>query len=80
MLLSGVLDLLSKTTEGANAMWMKIAAAITSDEQLLRRRLPRAVGADSLLRPYNEYRAQGQVQLYSGIDLYMHSTSHSFLG
>lgn len=58
---SGVLDLLSKTTEGANAMRMKIAAAITSDEQLLRRRLPRAVGADSLLRPYNEYRAQGQV-------------------
>lgn len=60
---SGVLDLLSKTTEGANAMRMKIAAAITSDEQLLRRRLPRAVGADSLLRPYNEYRAQGQVQV-----------------
>lgn len=60
---SGVLDLLSKTTEGANAMRMKIAAAITSDEQLLRRRLPRAVGADSLLRPYNEYGAQGQVQV-----------------
>ena len=60
---SGVLDLLSKTTEGANAMRMKIAAAITSDEQLLRRRLPRALGADSLLRPYNEYRAQGQVQI-----------------
>ncbi|CAN7131404.1 unnamed protein product [Brassica rapa subsp. narinosa] len=70
---SGVLDLLSKTTEGANAMRMKIAAAITSDEQLLRRRLPRAVGADSLLRPYNEYRAQGQVILQL-------AESGSFLG
>uniref|UniRef100_M4F1C9 Intermembrane lipid transfer protein VPS13-like C-terminal domain-containing protein n=1 Tax=Brassica campestris TaxID=3711 RepID=M4F1C9_BRACM len=73
VLLSGVLDLLSKTTEGANAMRMKIAAAITSDEQLLRRRLPRAVGADSLLRPYNEYRAQGQVILQL-------AESGSFLG
>lgn len=70
---SGVLDLLSKTTEGANAMRMKIAAAITSDEQLLRRRLPRAVGADSLLRPYNDYRAQGQVILQL-------AESGSFLG
>ncbi|XP_059444630.1 uncharacterized protein LOC132176414 [Corylus avellana] len=60
---SGVLDLLSKTTEGANAMRMKIAAAITSDEQLLRRRLPRVIGGDNLLRPYDEYKAQGQVIL-----------------
>ncbi|XP_010524589.1 PREDICTED: uncharacterized protein LOC104802610 [Tarenaya hassleriana] len=70
---SGVLDFLSKTTEGANAMRMKIAAAITSDEQLLRRRLPRVIGADSLLRPYNEYRAQGQVILQL-------AESGSFLG
>ncbi|CAN8243432.1 unnamed protein product, partial [Cochlearia groenlandica] len=70
---SGVLDLLSKTTEGANAMRMKIAAAITSDEQLLRQRLPRAVGADSLLCLYNEYRAQGQVILQL-------AESGSFLG
>ncbi|XP_010266663.1 PREDICTED: uncharacterized protein LOC104604129 isoform X2 [Nelumbo nucifera] len=60
---SGVLDLLSKTTEGANAMRMKIASAITSDEQLLRRRLPRVISGDNLLRPYDEYKAQGQVIL-----------------
>ncbi|KAJ0034329.1 hypothetical protein Pint_24264 [Pistacia integerrima] len=60
---SGVLDLLSKTTEGANAMRMKIASAIASDEQLLRRRLPRVIGGDNLLRPYDEYKAQGQVIL-----------------
>eukprot|EP01018_Ginkgo_biloba_P025446 Gb_15429 [translate_table: standard] len=61
--MSGVLDLLSKTTEGANAMKMKIAAAITSEEQLLRRRLPRVISGDNVLRPYDEYRAQGQVLL-----------------
>ncbi|XP_044499300.1 uncharacterized protein LOC123220770 isoform X3 [Mangifera indica] len=60
---SGVLDLLSKTTEGANAMRMKIASAIASDEQLLRRRLPRVIGGDNLLRPFDEYKAQGQVML-----------------
>ncbi|KAF7836895.1 pleckstrin homology domain-containing protein [Senna tora] len=60
---SGVLDLLSKTTEGANAMRMKIASAITSDEQLLRRRLPRVISGDNLLRLYDEYKAQGQVIL-----------------
>ncbi|KAK8681962.1 hypothetical protein V6N13_054359 [Hibiscus sabdariffa] len=57
---SGVLDLLSKTTEGANAMRLKIASAIASDEQVLRRRLPRVVTGDSLLRPYDEYKARGQ--------------------
>lgn len=60
---SGVLDLLSKTTEGANAVRMKIASAITSEEQLLRKRLPRVISADNLLRPYDEYKAQGQVIL-----------------
>ncbi|CAM8996430.1 unnamed protein product [Rhodiola kirilowii] len=70
---SGVLDLLSKTTEGANAMRMKIAAAITSEEQLLRRRLPRVIGGDNLLRPYDEYKAQGQVILQL-------AESGSFLG
>ncbi|XP_077211040.1 calcium-dependent lipid-binding family protein isoform X2 [Tasmannia lanceolata] len=60
---SGVLDLLSKTTEGANAVRMKITSAITSEEQLLRKRLPRVIGGDNLLRPYDEYRAQGQVIL-----------------
>lgn len=58
---SGVLDLLSKTTEGANAMRMKIQAALTSEEQLLRRRMPRVISGDNLLRPYDEYKAQGQV-------------------
>ncbi|KAL8484750.1 hypothetical protein ACS0TY_027161 [Phlomoides rotata] len=60
---SGVLDLLSKTTEGANAMRMKIASAIASEDQLLRRRLPRAIGGDNLLRPYDENKAKGQVVL-----------------
>ncbi|XP_050216889.1 uncharacterized protein LOC126667840 isoform X2 [Mercurialis annua] len=75
---SGVLDLLSKTTEGANAMRMKITSAITSEEQLLRRRLPRGISGDNLLRPYNEYKAQGQVILqlaesasfFSQVDLF----------
>ncbi|WOL14400.1 hypothetical protein Cni_G23180 [Canna indica] len=60
---SGVLDLLSKTTEGANAVRMKISSAIMSEEQLLRKRLPRAIGGDNLLRPYDEHKAQGQVIL-----------------
>ncbi|XP_042405096.1 vacuolar protein sorting-associated protein 13C-like [Zingiber officinale] len=60
---SGVLDLLSKTTEGANAVRMRIASAIMSEEQLLRKRLPRAIGGDNLLRPYDEYKAQGQAIL-----------------
>ncbi|PIN00426.1 hypothetical protein CDL12_27074 [Handroanthus impetiginosus] len=60
---SGVLDLLSKTTEGANAMRMKIASAIASEDQLLRRRLPRVISGDNLLRPYDDYKAQGQVIL-----------------
>ncbi|XP_062108869.1 uncharacterized protein LOC133819601 isoform X1 [Humulus lupulus] len=70
---SGVLDLLSKTTEGANAMRMKIASAITSDEQLLRRRLPRVISGDNLLRPYDEYKARGQIILQL-------AESGSFLG
>ncbi|KAI3743657.1 hypothetical protein L1987_61368 [Smallanthus sonchifolius] len=60
---SGVLDLLSKTTEGANAMRVKIAAAITSEDLLLRRRLPRVISGDNLLKPNDDYRAQGQVIL-----------------
>lgn len=60
---SGVLDLLSKTTEGANAVRMKILSAITSEEQLLRKRLPRVISGDNLVRPYDEYKAQGQVIL-----------------
>ncbi|XP_024384462.1 uncharacterized protein [Physcomitrium patens] len=59
--LSGVLDLLSKTTEGANAMRMKLSAAISFEQQVLRRRLPRVIGGDNVLRPYDEYKARGQV-------------------
>ncbi|KAL6634351.1 hypothetical protein ACP70R_027022 [Stipagrostis hirtigluma subsp. patula] len=61
---SGVLDLLSKTTEGANAVKMKISSAILAEEQLLRRRLPRAIGGDSLLYPYDENKATGQAILH----------------
>ncbi|KAI5061209.1 hypothetical protein GOP47_0023714 [Adiantum capillus-veneris] len=60
---SGVLDLLSKTTEGANAVKTKIAAVITSEGVLMRRRLPRVIGADKILRPYDEFKAQGQILL-----------------
>ncbi|KAJ8532740.1 hypothetical protein K7X08_015629 [Anisodus acutangulus] len=60
---SGVLDLLSKTTEGANAMRMKIASAIASEDQLLRKRLPRVISGDNLVRPYDEYKSQGQAIL-----------------
>ncbi|XAR56952.1 hypothetical protein NMG60_11024929 [Bertholletia excelsa] len=70
---SGVLDLLSKTTEGANAMRMKITSAITSEDQLLRRRLPRVISGDNLLRPYDAYKAQGQIILQL-------AESGSFLG
>lgn len=58
---SGVLDLLSKTTEGANAVRMKISSAIMAEEQLIRKRLPRVIGGDNLLRPYDEEKAAGQV-------------------
>ncbi|XP_062223332.1 uncharacterized protein LOC133922148 [Phragmites australis] len=61
---SGVLDLLSKTTEGANAVKMKISSAIMAEEQLLRKRLPRAIGGDSLLYPYDEHKAVGQTILH----------------
>ncbi|CAL5058295.1 unnamed protein product [Urochloa decumbens] len=61
---SGVLDLLSKTTEGANAVKMKISSAIMAEEQLLRRRLPRAIGGDGLLYPYDENKATGQAILH----------------
>ncbi|CAM6102066.1 unnamed protein product [Calypogeia fissa] len=59
--MSGVLDFLSRTTEGANATRMKLTAAITFEEQLLRKRLPRVIGGDNVLRPYDEYKARGQV-------------------
>ncbi|KAJ3675683.1 hypothetical protein LUZ60_004725 [Juncus effusus] len=60
---SGVLDLLSKTTEGANAVKNKISSVIMAEEQLQRRRLPRVIGGDNLLRPFDEYKAAGQAIL-----------------
>nr|CAD1836498.1 unnamed protein product [Ananas comosus var. bracteatus] len=70
---SGVLDLLSKTTEGANAVRMKISSAIMAEEQLIRKRLPRVIGGDNLLRPYDEEKAAGQAILQL-------AESGSFLG
>uniref|UniRef100_A0A0E0JZW6 Intermembrane lipid transfer protein VPS13-like C-terminal domain-containing protein n=1 Tax=Oryza punctata TaxID=4537 RepID=A0A0E0JZW6_ORYPU len=60
---SRVLDRLLKTTEGANAVKMKISSAIMAEEQLVRRRLPRAIGGDSLLYPYDDHKAAGQAIL-----------------
>jgi vacuolar protein sorting-associated protein 13A/C len=62
--LSGALDLLSKTTEGANATRMKLTAAISFEQQALRRRLPRVIGGDNVLHPYDEYKARGQVRQF----------------
>lgn len=76
---SGVLDLLSKTTEGANAVRMKIASAITSEEQLLRRRLPRVIGGDNLLRPYDAYKATGQVKFFKYKAVIIYSSSNAYL-
>ncbi|KAH0634712.1 hypothetical protein KY290_035831 [Solanum tuberosum] len=47
---------------GANAMRMKIASAIASEDQLLRRRLPQVISGDNLVRPYAEYKSQGQMR------------------
>eukprot|EP00850_Spirogloea_muscicola_P005223 SM000023S07679 [mRNA] locus=s23:814661:836470:+ [translate_table: standard] len=60
---SGVLDLLSKTTNGMNASRLRLAAAITYEEELSRRRLPRAIAGDNVLRPYDDYKARGQIIL-----------------
>jgi vacuolar protein sorting-associated protein 13A/C len=61
--MSGVLDLVSKTTDGFNAQGRKISAAITSEQVLTRTRLPRAIGGDNIVRPYDDYKARGQVRL-----------------
>lgn len=64
---SGVLDLFAKTTEGANAVKNKISSAIMAEEQISRRRLPRVIGGDNLLRPYDEHKATGQVNYLSSL-------------
>lgn len=55
---------MSETTEGAYAMTIKIVSVIASEDQLLRRRLPRVIGCDNLQRAHNLYKAQGQVLGY----------------
>ncbi|KAE9455056.1 hypothetical protein C3L33_13039, partial [Rhododendron williamsianum] len=74
---SGVLDLLSKTTEGANAMRMKIASAIASEDQLLRRRRPRAIGGDNLLRHMMSTRQKDRLahELWLGVGKYPRSSA-----
>lgn len=58
---SGVLDLISKTTDGVNATRQKLAAAVHSKAALKRHRLPRAIRGDGLLRPFSDHAAKGQV-------------------
>ena len=60
--MSGVLDLVSKTTDGVNATRGKLAAALTSKKVAKRKRLPRAIRGDGVLRLYDEYAAKGQVR------------------
>ncbi|CAI6011354.1 unnamed protein product [Closterium sp. NIES-65] len=57
---SGVLDLVSKTTDGVNAERARLSAAMTAKLALRRRRLPRAIRGDHVVRPYDEYAARGQ--------------------
>ncbi|CAL5415227.1 unnamed protein product [Camellia sinensis] len=73
-LFRGVTGILTKPLEGAKASGVEGfvqgvgkgiigAAAQPVKDQLLRRRLPRVISGDSLLRPYDEYKAEGQVIL-----------------
>eukprot|EP00271_Cylindrocystis_brebissonii_P008358 TRINITY_DN2254_c0_g1_i1.p1 TRINITY_DN2254_c0_g1~~TRINITY_DN2254_c0_g1_i1.p1 ORF type:complete len:1958 (-),score=356.45 TRINITY_DN2254_c0_g1_i1:258-5252(-) len=61
--LSGGLDLLSKTADGINATRLKLTAAMSAKTALKRHRLPRAIGGDGILKPYDDYAARGQVIL-----------------
>ena len=58
---SGVLDLVSKTTDGVNATRLKVSAAMSAKTALKRHRLPRAIGGDNIMKPYDDYAARGQV-------------------
>ncbi|GJP54206.1 hypothetical protein CLOM_g13301 [Closterium sp. NIES-68] len=60
---SGMLDLVSKATDGVNAERARLSAAMTAKLALRRRRLPRAIRGDHVVRPYDEYAARGQVIL-----------------
>lgn len=58
--MSGVLDFVSSTTEGLSASWDSMAAALSDESKQERRRLPRAVAGDGVVRPYDYYEAAGQ--------------------
>ena len=58
--MSGVLDLVSSTTAGLSASWDTVAAVLSDERTHARRRLPRAVRTDGILRPYNAHSAVGQ--------------------
>ena len=58
--MSGVLDFVSSTTEGISASWDTMAAALSDERALSRRRLPRAVSGDGIVRTYDSYEAAGQ--------------------
>jgi hypothetical protein len=58
--MSGVLDLVSSTTAGLSASWDTVTAALLDERVLPRRRLPRAIRGDGVLRPYDEASALGQ--------------------
>jgi hypothetical protein len=58
--MSGVLDLVSSTTAGLSASWDTVAAVLSDERTHTRRRLPRAVRGDGVLRPYEGYQAVGQ--------------------
>jgi len=61
--LSGGLDLVSKSVQGAAASIEGLGQIATGSSELVRRRLPRAVRGDRILREYSEWEALGQWML-----------------
>mmetsp|Transcript_4469 Transcript_4469/g.14531 ORF Transcript_4469/g.14531 Transcript_4469/m.14531 type:complete len:1006 (+) Transcript_4469:2267-5284(+) len=64
---SGVLDLVAKTTEGASASIDSVSAALSNQGEARRHRPPRAVSGDRVLRAYDEYEAAGQHILWMSV-------------
>jgi len=58
--MSGVLDLVSSTTAGLSASWDTVSAVLSDERTHARRRLPRAVKGDGVLRRYDPEEAVGQ--------------------
>jgi vacuolar protein sorting-associated protein 13A/C len=73
--MSGVLDLVSSTTQGLSASWDSVAGLLADAEQPQRRRLPRCVRSDGLLQPFDTLSARGQHVLRLASQ-----ASHSALG